>query len=573
MIRMILAGGIILLSLANGFTEEAKNEQKNPLTPFINNLLAKEKNEKDRKNITDILERIDGTYTNLYDNLKNGGKLVIFFDPAHGKLNNDVWQGAATRRMSTTNRPEEYYSILISRRMYQLLSRNKHIEVKTTDDFMDVLLGDSESYKDIPFSTTVELAKKHGAFIIISEHLNNVSMIHKASGKSNIPGVHVIYNQWGNRFLKYVHGSYKGFLTLYNKLDASGFSRQYALNLKKKLVSAGMKPNNWEFGAVGDSRFSYFVDFPVSVIYESGFISNPVEEKQLREPEHIDRIVTAQYESLLETIDEIFRVNLKGETVKKSGALPGDRIEVLKLSRMAVYYILNGNTSKGIATIRAMEAKYGKTSLKAHVYYYSGIRRTLEQYARYRRLVDANNMYINKYTRLKRKYAQDKEKAAYYSGLIKMHRHKRWKYTKKSHNCISSAPIFKAYQSRSNRSSSGRSRGYDLISSTVNKYPVNASRASLLTPIILPIDDDQSLENAITMALDPDRETIEKLIDSFKKSRVKFSKGIYIVKLDKNLKVVTAKRVPSVHLNPTQYQNHEYLKNSYFGSREKIREL
>ncbi len=573
MIRTGLILTILLICAGTAYPAEAKREQKNQQTPLIKSLLAKENNARDKHNLNEILTRLDNTYARLYDNLKDGKKLVVFFDPAHGKLSNGVWQGAATRRMSSANLPEEYYSILISRKMYQLLSRNRYIEVKTTRDFMDVLTGKSDTYRNIPFSTTVSLAKKHGAFIIIAEHLNNVSMIHKASGTANIPGVHVIYNQWGNRFLKYVHGSYKGFLTLYNKLDASGFSRQYALKLKKKLVAAGMKPNSWEFGAVGDSRFSYFVDFPVSVIYESGFISNPIEEKQLRDPEHIEKLVTAQYESLLDTINMVFNVNLEGEMVKKTGALQEDRLELLKLSRMAVYYIKNGKTSRGIATIRAMERKYGKSRLKTYVYYYSGIRSTLERYARYRRLVAANNWYINKYTRLKRKYAADKKKAAYYAGLIKMHRHKRWKYTKKSRNCISRAPIFTAYRSGSRGRSSGRSSRKYVIASKVNKFPVETRKASLDTPVIFPVDEDQSLEDAIIKALDPSEEILKKLTASFRKSRTKFSKGIYIVKLNKKLKVVSASRVRSVHLNPKKYQNHEYLKNSCFGSREKIKEL
>src|SRR4030043_1687718 len=73
-------------------------------TPAIMNILNNEKNKFHRANIFEIINRIDKTYTNLYENLLEGKKLTIFFDPAHGLLPNGRWQGgAATHRMSCTN--------------------------------------------------------------------------------------------------------------------------------------------------------------------------------------------------------------------------------------------------------------------------------------------------------------------------------------------------------------------------------------------------------------------------------------------------------------------------------------
>jgi hypothetical protein len=55
--------------------------------------------------------------------------------------------------------------------------------------------------------------------------------------------------------------------------------------------------------------------------------------------------------------------------------------------------------------------------------------------------------------------------------------------------------------------------------------------------------------------------------------KVDFGPGIYIVGLDRNLNVVSVKPVKKVALNPARYQNHQYLKNSYFALEEKERSL
>ncbi|MCP4133662.1 MAG: hypothetical protein GY754_22025, partial [bacterium] len=251
-----------------------------PQSLLMKRVLKKEKSRRRREDLAGIIRNIDKTYGSIYTNLKKGKKLVIFFDPAHGKLANGQWQGEATNRMSATNRPEEFYSIMLSRGLYKQLSANRHIEVKSTPDFMEVLRGKKETYKNIPFTETVKMASQVGAFIILSEHLNNVSIFHKASGTTNLKGLHIVMDHSGRRILKYVHGQYSGFLTLYNKLDASGFSKEYALKLREKLIERNLNPNSWEKGAVGDDRFSYFVDFPISIIYESGFISHPDEEEE-----------------------------------------------------------------------------------------------------------------------------------------------------------------------------------------------------------------------------------------------------------------------------------------------------
>jgi len=547
----------------------------------INNILKIEKNEQDLIALTDIINRIDTTYSDLYENLKNNKKLIIFFDPAHGKLPDGRWQGgAATKRQSCTGKPEEFYSIMLSRALYKLFSKNKHIEIKTTPDFLSVLKGENDIYNDIPFSTTVALSKEAGAFIIISEHLNNVSVIHKASGRSNLTGFHITRNEWGFKMLTYVTGSYSGFLTLYNKLDASGLSRTYALKLKEYLMSRGLKPNNWDFGAVGDSRFSYFVDFPVSVIYESGFISNPDEEKKLKDQEYVKKIAESQYDSLLDAIADTFGVDISGSSVKKlNDENPRDNIDSLKLARISVYYLRKGCTEKALNAIRIMQKNYSSPNHDGYIKYFSEIRPRLEKSETYYK------------TALKFKNKKQNKKARYYFSLARK---------SLSHN-----PVFSAYHKRysvelKQRQANNDSNGYNghIEKSHIFINPV--VRAPLSQPVILTLDEGQTLEDAVRTALEPDKTSLKKITSSLKNAKflikkriltysskkkkkivvqkkeyknASFTRGIYLVTLNKNLTVKNVCRVNKIPLNPGKYQNQLYLKNSYFATGEKNKAL
>ncbi|MBP7603214.1 MAG: N-acetylmuramoyl-L-alanine amidase, partial [Spirochaetes bacterium] len=199
----------------------------------ISAILSKENNIVYLKQAIELLNAIDATYVDIEKNLASGKKLIVFVDPAHGKLENGAWEGEMTGRLSATGLTEEYYSIMLSRELYRVLSANRFIEIRSTDDFMQVMKGKSDIYRNIPFVETVRMATEAGAFIIVSEHLNNISSIVKASGLMNIPGVHITTDKWGNRFLSYVKDIHRGFLTLYNKYDTTDFSRRYALNLKE----------------------------------------------------------------------------------------------------------------------------------------------------------------------------------------------------------------------------------------------------------------------------------------------------------------------------------------------------
>lgn len=578
---LVLAAAFCFLTASAHSTPEIQSEIQQPKS--IQNILDSENNKATRDRMYEIVNRIDATYANLYEKIKNGKKLVIFIDPAHGKLPNGQWQGGdATRRTSCTGLPEEYYSILLSRKIYGMLSRNKFIEVKSTDDFMEVLKGASDTYRDIPFPKTVELADKAGAFIIISEHLNNISVAYKADGRVNLPGIHVTRNGYGWKMLQFVRDTYSGFLTLYNKVDASGFSRVYALKLKTMLEYRGLKPNSWNFGAVGDTRFSYFIDFPMSVIYESGFISHPEEEKKLKDPEHIEKIVSSQYNALLETIKEIFAVDLSGDTVKTAGNASPERIELLKLSRLAIYYIQAVDSGKAIQVIRELERKYSGSKYGEYTYFFSTIK---------------NNLVLSsRYYQMAAKYKRQKK-----SRLAR-------RYYSLARRYIMRAPIFAKMHARyhAEMRSAGltgspvKKSAVEIVPAVKSSGPVFVAKAPLRRSIILPIEQNQSLEKAIQLALGPDEDTLKRLVKSFnnaksysksktyvyskkKKKRivkwvksprkVKFGSGIYIVKLDGNYNVIGARYVSRVPLNPGQYQNQQYLKNSYFAHDHKERSL
>ena len=581
--RYIIPAVIAFLLTSASSYSSTENPFQNDQPQSVHTIIKTERSKINREKIVEIINRIDQTYANLYEKLLKGSKLVIFFDPAHGKLPNGHWQGGdATRRTSCTGLPEEYYSILLSRKMYELLSKNSHIEVKSTDDFMSVLKGESDTYNDIPFTKTVELADKAGAFLIISEHLNNISLLYKADGKVNLPGIHITRNGYGWKVLQYVRDTYEGFLTLYNKVDASGFSMKYALKLNNKLVAKGLKPNSWNFGAVGDTRFSYFIDFPMSVIYESGFISNPDEEKNLRDPEYINKIVQSQYNALMETITEIFEVDLSEAIVKKTGEPAPQRIELLKLARLAIYYIESVDAHKAVQVIREMERRYSGTKYSEYTYFFSTMKKNLVRSL-------SNYQAAAKYKRQKK------------NRLARRHFWLARKY-------LLRAPIFaKMHERYRTELYATKDAGPDKPGNAVEIVPLKNStptpaiaRAPLGRYIILPIEQNQCLEKAIEVALEPDAETLKKLVRSFKNARcytkkkvreyssakkkritrwmtsshkIKFGTGIYIVRLDKNCNVTGARYVNSVTLNPNQYQNQQYLKNSYFAHDTKERSL
>lgn len=546
-------------------------------TSTINTIISYDKSQASKSCIIEIINYIDRTYTDIPEKIQNGGKITIFFDPAHGKDSTGEWRGITTNRIGVTGLPEEYYSIFYSRKLYNLLKANNFIEIATSKDFQDVLDGKSESYHYLRFAQTVSMASEAGAFLIIAQHLNNVSIFNKADGRINIPGIHMARDKQDRLLLQNISGSYSGFLTLYNKFDASGFSREYALKIRSSLVNKGYTPNNWEYGAVGDDRFTYYMDFPVSVIYENGFISNPEEEKKILDPYYMDGIVRSQYDTLLETLKNVYGIDITGNKVKIIDANNNNRIEMLKLARIAIYYLKKSETVKAKETINSM-SKYANTKeLADSVTYYNSILKKVSQ---------SEALY-------KRGIAQKKKK--------------QYKSARKSFNAaranLDSNAIYNGYKTRYNNEL-GENRGKKTIASksTENSHSVKHRESSIIInnssitkPVIITMEEGTSIEQAIIDALNPDRESLKKIKNrmiNYKKSEwvkykkwskkhkknvyawkkttkdYKFKTGIYIVHLDKNLDILKAKSVSSVYLNPDKYQNQQYLKNSYFENTE-----
>ena len=57
------------------------------------------------------------------------------------------------------------------------------------------------------------------------------------------------------------------------------------------------------------------------------------------------------------------------------------------------------------------------------------------------------------------------------------------------------------------------------------------------------------------------------------KIKFNFKEGLYLVKLNKKFQITKAKRVTQLLLDPNMYQNHQYLKNSYFAGIKKEKSL
>jgi len=183
---------LIIISAAGLMAQDYPTCLMKEQSDFITRALARENRTEQTAELISLLNRLDSNYVYLHERLQSGRKIVVFIDPAHGRLPSGRWQGEVTERLSATGLPEEYYSIRLSRQLYRVLSSNPYIEVRSTDDFMKALRGETDDYNNIPFSETVRLANACDAFIILSEHLNNVSVIYKAGGHANIPGIHVI---------------------------------------------------------------------------------------------------------------------------------------------------------------------------------------------------------------------------------------------------------------------------------------------------------------------------------------------------------------------------------------------
>ncbi len=557
-----------------------------PQSVYIEKIISGEKNLSRKNDLIELVNFIDTTYGNLYERLENKDKITIFFDPAHGLLSSGKWQGDVTWRQSAAGLPEEFYSLALSRKLYGKLKQNQFINISSSEDYINALENNSEFYKNIPFSSTIKSAKSANSFMIISSHLNNIAPVWKADGKINLPGMQITCDKYGNQLLTEVKTTYQGYLTLYNKLDSSGFSYDVAINFKDNMLKNKMIPNNWDYGAVAYDRFSFFYDFPISIIFESGFISNPKEEEMLRSEISQEMIADSQYKSILNSVKTRFGIDISGSSVKKTPEYNQNTVEVLKLSQISLYFIRKTDIQSALNTCAELETTFKKNSnLKIDSYIEMkndliSIRNNINAARNYRKQKStktARNYYYRAITVAK--------KSPVYYNLKYM--------AIKEYNELTSKKI---------KSSSIEDSGESYIGHPPAFIPMNLAKEkhSSATPYIFIYDSNDSLKSAIERSITDNPEKVTKLVENFKNAqtvkykyqkyyskkdkkykwkqtktvtKVAFSKGIFIVKLDKNMKVIGAEKVSQVAFNPKKYQNKLFFKNSYLAVNEKNRLL
>lgn len=527
---------------------------------IIATILNGEQSKERADEIIQIAGFIDELYSNLPQRIKNGQKLVLFFDPAHGIDDDGKWEGEKTGRLSCTGLPEEFYSIAISRKLYTLLKKNPYIQVASTKDYIDALEGNSDSYNNITFKETVELARNARAALVISEHLNNTASLFKAYGLVNVKGIHVTYSN-NTAYLTHIKEEHKGFLTLYNKFDTSGFSYKLASAVKGKLVANGLRVNSWNFGTVADDRFSYFVNYPISVIFESGFISNPDDETMLRNPDYQQLIAKSHYESILETIATTFGVDLSGFWGPRIIDTDFQKnLTLLKLSRIACNYISKNDTSKGLYVLQMLLNQCDPEKDTAVIENITDMKYRIER---------SQTLYT--------KALQLKKKGQIRKAKISM---------RKAISLISRSPVFyemrKAYRTEYGALKETPPQKDYALQHPIPAKVVNPSPSSITTPVLIVLKNDITVSEAIYNALRCDDAMLKKLTQQFASSKIKAGKkrfenptkeGIYIVQLTPKGNIKSVKRVTIVKLNPYKYQNQMYLKNSYCVSKEKSKSL
>lgn len=590
MIKKLAAFLFFLLTSALMLSAEELYDLQVDQSDTVKKIIANENDESRKKELFDIINYIDTTYGNLHEKLANGEKITIYFGPAHGKDHSEEWRGITTNRVGVTGLPEEYYSIQYSRKLYNLLKKNKYINIVAKPEYQAVLEGRSESYHYMKFRDVMHNARNANAFMVIEMHMNNVAIFNKADGLVNMPGIHMARDTEGRKMIINIKSTNSGFLTLYNKYDASDFSRQYAVNIRQSLVKKGYTPNGWDYGAVADDRFTYYLNFPISVIYECGFISDPEEEKKLLDEKYMDEMVVSQYEMMLKTFNDMFGIDISGDEIKLTGKDFSDNVELLKLARIAIFYMQKADTAQANIAVRAMKKNYYYGNNKGVIDYYSSI---------------INR--INKSEKL-------------YSSGIRHNKRKKYSKARKSFiyakNNLGRNEVYSAYRSKYNSAIYGNRKRYysdDSRQSESSNNAYSVKRQAILTessviagksrinkPFILIIRKNQTLDDAVSDALSPDYEDLETITGSMKNFRVYshkkvrqyskkkkkyirvwektsrkfvFDDGIYVVTLDKNKRVVRAERVSSVYLNPERYQNQQYLKNSYFAETERQKDF
>ncbi len=606
--RQLIAAVVAITALSFPiFSQENSQFSIESQPKIIQDIVQHEKNIERAKGIISVVQTLDEMYNNLPDRVVAGKKITIYIDPCHGMVNGR-WSARPTGRHCIYGISEEVYSLMLIRKLYALLSKNPHINIVTTEDYLAALKGERDDYRSQSFRNTIKNAYDAKAQIIISQHLNNVRSGVKTTGTSNIAGIHIVYDSNGGKYLEKITEVHKGFLTLYNRIDVSGFSRHYALELKKELIHIGMQPNGWQMGAVADDRFIYFVNFPISLIYETGFISNPDDLSIITNPDMQDKITRAQYETLLASFRDVFGIDVS-ESAARKVEHPASQFDLtlVKLSRIALFYMQEGMAQEACNVIDIMRSQYGNTRFGNLVTPYSEMKQTA---LTSERLYQKAMSLASKRTKSKKLRQRNVKMALNYLSVAKsMTRSKDFyegiyrKYCDSYNEILH--PGYRASRQEpksiaQNPPSVNQTAKIDETPQRIPDRHYAVRPAELTRPIIFVFEEGQSLKDAIRTNLAADNETLERLHSSFahavvtnkvkhtewsrkkkrtitvwknERKRIDFYPGMYVLELNRNLDIVSARRVSRVYLNPDRYQNQLYLKNSYFAHVQREKSL
>lgn len=558
---------------------------------LINKIIAREKSIEYSKEISTIVDSVNTVYGQIQQRITGGDKIRVFFDPAHGKIPNNggmEWEGSLSWRKSTTGVPEEIYSIPVARKTYQLLSANPHIEAMANPEYLEVLKGNSDTYTNVTFDESVAQAEMCGAQIIIAEHLNNVAPQRKAEGFYNIPGLHITCNQNRTPLLSLVSGRYSGYYAYYNAFDFTGASKSISDYFCDEMISSGIVYPQSKRAAIADNRFTLYTHFPSSIIFESGFISNPKEEELLRTEPYQDALAHAKYNAIIRGINSTYGIDISHNDAVITSPLDKSMILGVMLSRIAMYYLEKSEYKKSVEVINIFEKniapRIGLKSAKAFL----GLKTRIQRVGA---LIRTGNTYAAK--------NKNKKALTYFQSAIRI---------------MGNRPEFKGARESAylmyNRSAQACGRKnlryitgyahYNVSPPNMSFYIKKIENHNITTPYILTISDGQSLEDAVDSSFSANGTVRDKIIEQLRKGYkrkasykrvysktkgryiwiakssgriVPFSTGVYIISFTKKMKIASVKQVWTVEFNPNRYQNQQFFKNSCLAERSKEKAL
>jgi N-acetylmuramoyl-L-alanine amidase len=557
----------------------------------VENIISSENDPSTREILIETAKTLTAIYGNLYENCLQGKKVKIFMDPAHGMVfyhGSMQWQAALTWRKSTTGEPEEVYSIPLARGLYRIMSENPHFEIISSPNYLEMLQSKIDTYNDMTFDESVAGARAANAFMIISEHLNNIAPISKADGFVNIRGLHITCDWERNPHLSYISSIYRGYFTYYSIFDTTGMSRRIGEGFRDNMIAGGFTPNAWGNGVVGDDRFSTYINYPISIIYESAFISNPIEESLLRNKNHQDLIVQSQYKGIIDAIKNTFGVDLSTDKPIKLFDQDPYLLDSIILNRFVLYYTQNMKYAKALKTIHALENLSAPTKFRENSVAYSNLKDKIVHVLRYdntAKIYAANGKLIN-------------AMKSYRAAIKIMGRHPLFngarEITYDLHNkCAEKVGARKIFYDNTIKRS-------DVFPPDMASFRTGIESHSLGTPYIVTITEGQELDDAIDLSIAPGDDIKNRIRNSvrnsyitkimYKKSysqkkkryiytrtwakiRPDFSPGLYIIQFNKNFSLKKVEKVSNVLFDPNRYQNQQFFKNSCLAEKTKEKSL